>query len=79
MMLMATAVINIVNFLGLVYDVDTGLRAVRGLESPCAATKNLNEAAIKYFLLGAFSTGFLLLWDRARLRRDWYYQARPDS
>ena len=41
-----------------------------------AAAERAAEAALKYFLLGAFSTGVLALRDRARLRRR---RARPSS
>ena len=57
MMLMATAGDLIVIFLGLETMSIRGLRAGR---NRCAATPKSNEAAMKYFLLGAFSTGFLL-------------------
>jgi NADH-quinone oxidoreductase subunit N len=56
MMLMATAGDLIVIFLGL----ETMSIAVYALAGLARRDPRSNEAAIKYFLLGAFSTGFLL-------------------
>ncbi len=56
MMLMATAGDLIVIFLGL----ETMSIPVYALAGIMRRNAKSNEAAIKYFLLGAFSTGFLL-------------------
>jgi NADH-quinone oxidoreductase subunit N len=56
MVLMATATDLIVIFLGL----EVMSIAVYALAGICRGEQRSNEAALKYFLLGAFATGFLL-------------------
>lgn len=56
MVLMATATDLIVIFLGL----EVMSLAVYVLSGICRGQQRSNEAALKYFLLGAFATGFLL-------------------
>ena len=63
----------IVLFLGLELAVGRGVRARAGINrrSPFA------EAALKYFLLGAFASGFLPAWHRLDLRNDGSHQPDP--
>ena len=75
MMLMATAGDLIVIFLGL----ETMSIPVYVLAGIMRRNPKSNEAAIKYFLLGAFSTGFLLYGIALVYGATGYDQARPDS
>ena len=76
MMLMAAAGDLIIIFLGL----ETMSIAIYVLVGHQAhATRAPSEAAIKYFLLGAFSTGFLLYGIALVYGADRNHQARSDS